>query len=367
MTSDALWPDAIGRLLRRDELPTELAAQVMATILAGEATDAQIAGFAVALRSKGETPAELATLVRTMLRFAERVELPEAGGPIIDTCGTGGDRAGTVNVSTMAALVAAAAGRVAKHGGRAASSQCGSADVLEALGVVIDLGPEGVARCVREAGIGFCFAPRYHAGLRFAAPARRELGTPTTFNFVAPLANPAGVKRQIVGVSDPSMAERLVAMLADLGAERAFVFYGHDGLDELTVTTTSTVHELHDGSISVYDVDPADLDIPPRSTARSLAATPRQRRRRAQGPRGRDRRDPRHRVAERGGRAPGRRPRARPRRRCGAAHDILDDGRAATTLEALVHVSVGARGGELMEMQRRRGRMAGTPERNRPV
>ncbi len=275
MTSDALWPDAIGRLLRRDELPTELAAQVMATILAGEATDAEIAGFAVALRSKGETPAELATLVRTMLRFAERVELPEAGGPIIDTCGTGGDRAGTVNVSTMAALVAAAAGaRVAKHGGRAASSKCGSADVLEALGVVIDLGPEGVARCVREAGIGFCFAPRYHAGLRFAAPARRELGTPTTFNFVAPLANPAGVKRQIVGVSDPSMAERLVAMLADLGAERVFVFYGHDGLDELTVTTTSTVHELHDGSISVYDVDPADLDIPARSTARSLVATP---------------------------------------------------------------------------------------------
>ena len=206
-----------------------------------------------------------------MLRFAERVDLTGVDGPIIDTCGTGGDRAGTVNVSTMAALVAAAAGaRVAKHGGRASSSQCGSADVLEALGVVIDLGPSGVERSIREAGIGFCFAPRFHAGLRFAAPARRELGTPTTFNFAAPLANPAGVKRQIVGVSDPSMAERLVGMLAELGAERALVFYGHDGLDELTVTAPSTVHELRNGVISVYDIDPKDFGIP-RAEHRALA------------------------------------------------------------------------------------------------
>src|SRR5262245_16826065 len=261
--SSEVWPDAIGRLLRREDLPTELVEQVMSTILSGDATDAQIAGFAVALRSKGETATELATLVRTMLQFAERVDLGDVDGPLIDTCGTGGDRAGTVNVSTMAALVAAAAGaRVAKHGGRAASSQCGSADVLEALGVVIDLGPIGVTRSIREAGIGFCFAPRFHSGLRFAAPARRELGTPTTFNFAAPIANPAGVKRQIVGVSDPAMAERLVGMLAALGTERALVFYGHDGLDELTVTTTSTVHELRDGDITVYDVDPAELGLP---------------------------------------------------------------------------------------------------------
>jgi anthranilate phosphoribosyltransferase len=260
--SSAVWPDAIGRLLRREDLPAELVEQVMSTILSGDATDAQIAGFAVALRAKGETASELAALVRTMLAFAERVDLSDVDGPLIDTCGTGGDRAGTVNVSTMAALVAAAGGaRVAKHGGRAASSQCGSADVLEALGVVIDLGPEGVARSVREAGMGFCFAPRFHAGLRFAAPARRELGTPTTFNFAAPLANPAGVKRQIVGVSDPAMAERLIAMLRELGAVRAFVFFGHDGLDELTVTTTSTVHELHDGDVRVYDVDPEQYGI----------------------------------------------------------------------------------------------------------
>ena len=261
--STALWPDAIGRLIRREELPVELVEQAMVAILTGEATDAQIAGFAVALRAKGETPAELAALVRTMVLHAERVDVSDVDGPLIDTCGTGGDRAGTVNVSTMAALVAAGAGaRVAKHGGRSASSRCGSADVLEALGVVIDLGPEGVARSVREAGIGFCFGPRFHAGLRFAAPARRELGTPTTFNFVAPLANPASVKRQIVGVSDSTMAERLVATLAELGSERALVFYGHDGLDELTVTTTSTVHELRDGSVTVYDVDPVDLGIP---------------------------------------------------------------------------------------------------------
>jgi anthranilate phosphoribosyltransferase len=262
MNGGAPWPDAIGRLLRREDLPADLVEQVMSAILSGDANDAQIAAFAVGLRAKGETPDELATLVRTMLRFAETVELDGDGGPVIDTCGTGGDRAGTVNVSTMAALVAAAAGaRVAKHGGRAASSQCGSADVLEALGVVIDLGPVGVARSVREAGIGFCFAPRYHSAMRFAAPTRAALGTPTTFNFLGPLANPAGASRRTIGVSDPAMAERVAHTLAELGVERALVFYGHDGLDELTVTTTSTVHELRDGETSVYDIDPADFGL----------------------------------------------------------------------------------------------------------
>ena len=273
--SAALWPDAIGRLLRREELPTELVEQVMTAILSGEATDAQIAGFAVALRAKGETAAELAALVRTMLRFAERVDLSDVDGPIIDTCGTGGDRAGTVNVSTMAALVAAAAGaRVAKHGGRAASSQCGSADVLEALGVVIDLGPSGVERSIREAGIGFCFAPRFHAGLRFAATARRELGTPTTFNFAAPLANPAGVKRQIVGVSDPSMAERLVgdargarrrAGARLLRPRRARRAHRHRRTPPCTSCATAR-------SPSTTSTRPTSASREP-STARSLAAT----------------------------------------------------------------------------------------------
>ena len=204
----------------------------MSTILSGDASDAQIAGFAVALRAKGETPAELAALVRTMQRFAEHVNVGDVDGPLLDTCGSGGDRSGTVNVSTMAALVAAGAGAwVVKHGNRAASSQCGSADVLEALGVAIDLGPDSVARCVRDTRIGFCFAPRFHAAMRFAGPVRRELGTPTTFNFLGPLANPAGVRRQVVGVSDPAMAPRVVDALAELGAERALVVYGHDGLD----------------------------------------------------------------------------------------------------------------------------------------
>jgi anthranilate phosphoribosyltransferase len=259
----ALWPEVIGRLLRREQLPTELVEQAMSTILSGNATDAQIAGFAVALRAKGETAEELATLVRTMLAFAERVDLSDVDEPIVDTCGTGGDGAGTVNVSTMAAIVAAASGaRVAKHGGRAASSKCGSVDVLESLGVVIDLGPAGVARCVREVGIGFCFAQRYHPAMRFAAPVRRELGTPTTFNFLGPLANPAGATRRTVGVSDPVMADRVIRTLADLGVERALVFYGNDGLDELTVTTTSTVFDLADGEVRTYEIDPAELGIP---------------------------------------------------------------------------------------------------------
>jgi anthranilate phosphoribosyltransferase len=258
--TDPLWPDVLGRLVRREDLPADLAERALGAVLAGEATDAQIAAFAVALRQKGETPAELAALVRAMLAHAERVEL---AGPLVDTCGTGGDRAGTVNVSTMAALIAAGAGAsIAKHGNRAASSQCGSADVLEALGVVIDLGPDGVTRCVHEAGIGFCFALRYHAALRHAAAARRELGVPTTFNFLGPLASPAGATRRTVGVSDPAMAPRLVEALAELGVERALVFYGHDGLDELTTTTTSTVYELHDGTIGRFDVDPAALGLP---------------------------------------------------------------------------------------------------------
>jgi anthranilate phosphoribosyltransferase len=253
--------DAIARLVRGEALSPELLDTALTTILSGEATDVQIAGFAVALRTKGETPDELAALVQTMLRFAERVEVDEPAR-LIDTCGTGGDRAGTVNVSTMAALVAAAGGaRVAKHGNRAASSQCGSADVLEALGVVIDLAPEGVAQCINEVGIGFCFAPRFHPALRFAGVARRELGVPTTFNFLGPLANPAGVLRQSVGVSDPAMAETVVGALAALGKTHALVYYGHDGLDELTTTAPSTIFELRDGEVRTYDIDPSKYGL----------------------------------------------------------------------------------------------------------
>ncbi len=261
-TQTALWPDALGRLLRREDLPPDLADRALSAILEGDATDAQVAAFGFGLRAKGESPSELAALVRTMLRFAERVKVDDPGA-VVDTCGTGGDRSGSVNVSTMAALIAAGAGvRVAKHGNRAASSQCGSADVLEALGIVIDLGPDGVARCIDEAGIGFCFAPRFHPGMRFTGPPRRELGVATTFNFLGPLANPAGVRRQAVGVSDPAMAERMVQTLAELGTERALVFFGHDGLDELTTTTTSTVHELRDGAVRTFEIDPTSFGIP---------------------------------------------------------------------------------------------------------
>jgi anthranilate phosphoribosyltransferase len=259
-----LWADVLGPLLRGEDLAPAVVEQAMATILEGEATDAQIAGFAVALRAKGETSAELAALVRTMLQFAETVELDldGPGGVVVDTCGTGGDRSRTINVSTLAALVVAGAGvRVAKHGNRAASSACGSADLLEELGVVIDLGPDGVARCVAEAGIGFCFAPKFHPAMRFAGPARRELGVSTTFNFLGPLANPARVRRQVIGVSDPSMAERVVETLAELGTERALVFFGHDGLDEITTTDVSTVRELRNGSVRRFVLDPTDVGI----------------------------------------------------------------------------------------------------------
>jgi anthranilate phosphoribosyltransferase len=184
-------------------------------------------------------------------------------GPLLDTCGTGGDRSCSINVSTLAAFVAAGAGaRVAKHGNRSATSACGSADLLENLGVVVDLGPAGVARCINEIGIGFCFAPRYHSALRHAGPVRREHGVPTTFNFLGPLANPAGARRQTIGVGDAAMAERLVATLVELGTERAMVFFGHDGLDELTTTTTSAVWDVVGGDVHFYNLDPTELGIP---------------------------------------------------------------------------------------------------------
>jgi anthranilate phosphoribosyltransferase len=250
---------ALAQLSRRGDLSDDDVAAAFGEVLEGRVSDVQTAGLVIALRTKGETAEELAAIVRTMLRYSTPVTVDDGA---IDTCGTGGDRSGTVNVSTMAALVAAGAGaRVVKHGNRAASSQCGSADVLDALGVEIELGPDGVARCVREAGIGFCFAPRYHPALRHVGPARKELGVGTTFNFLGPLANPARVRRQAIGVSDGQMAERMLGALRAMGTERALVFHGDDGLDELTTTTTSTVHELHDGRVTTYSLDPTEYGI----------------------------------------------------------------------------------------------------------
>jgi anthranilate phosphoribosyltransferase len=259
------WAAVLAPLCAGTDLSRGQAAGAMAEILRGDATPAQIAAFAVGLRIKGETVEEMAGLVGAMLEFAEPVPLTaETAAAVIDTCGTGGDRSGTINVSTIAAFVAAGAGaRVCKHGNRAASSKAGSADVLEALGVAIDVGPAAVAQCVEEAGMGFCFAARFHAAMRHAVPVRRELGVPTVFNFLGPLANPARVRRQVVGVSDPRMSGKVLGVLQANGAEHAFVVYGHDGLDELTTSTTSTVHELRGGEVRDFIVDPAALGLAP--------------------------------------------------------------------------------------------------------
>ena len=257
------WPAVLGALTRGHDLSPEQASAALAEVLEGAATPAQIAGFGVALRMKGETVEEIVALLGTLLEYAALVPLAEdLAERVVDTCGTGGDRSGTINVSTLAAFVVAGAGApVCKHGNRSATSACGSADVLESLGVTIDLGPAGVAACVEQAGMGFCFAPKFHAALRHAGPTRRELGVPTVFNFLGPMANPGRVRRQALGVSDPAMAERMLGVLAANGAVRALVFYGHDGLDELSTTSTSTVFELREGEIRTYVVDPAELGV----------------------------------------------------------------------------------------------------------
>jgi anthranilate phosphoribosyltransferase len=262
------WPAVLGVLVRGKDLTSSQATAALTDILEGNAADAHVAAFATLLHAKGETVEELTALLQTLLAFAEPIPLDQ---PAIDTCGTGGSqqrREGCFNVSTIAALVVAGAGaRVAKHGGRAASATSSSADLLDQLGVHIELGAAGVARCVAEAGMGFCFAPRLHPAARFVAPVRRQLGVPTVFNFVLPMANPARPRRQVVGVSEPLLAETMLAVLAANGAERAMVVYGHDGLDELTTTTTSTVLELRDGDTRSFVVDPKALGFRPTSTA----------------------------------------------------------------------------------------------------
>jgi anthranilate phosphoribosyltransferase len=259
------WPGVLGRLCSGDNLTGDEAGAALGEVLSGAATAAQIAAFVTALHMKGETVDELAGLVRAMLAHAERLELP---GELVDTCGTGGDRSRSINVSTIAALVVAGAGaRVCKHGGRAASSAAGSADVLEALGVVVDLGPRGVAQCVQEVGMGFCFAPRFHPAMRHAISVRRELGVPTVFNFLGPLANPARARYQVVGVSDPAMAEKMLGVLVANGAARAMVVYGGDGLDELSTTGPSTVLEAvvpqpgAEPELRTFSVDPVQLGL----------------------------------------------------------------------------------------------------------
>lgn len=256
---EASWPAILTTLISGESLSSYEAAWAMARIMDGEASPAQFGAFVATLRAKGESVDEIVGLVLSMRERSQKIELPFE---VVDTCGTGGDRAGTLNVSTMAAMVAAGAGaKVAKHGNRAASSRCGSADLLEALGVKIDLGPQGVAACIEQAGIGFCFAPIFHPSMRHAAPPRRELAVPTVFNFLGPLTNPAGARYQALGVSDPDMAPKMVEVLRRLGSVHALVFHGSDGLDEISTAGPTDVWELKDGEVNEWVLDPLDHGI----------------------------------------------------------------------------------------------------------
>lgn len=262
--------EAIDALVEGQSLTIEQAAACMNEIMDGEATPAQFGAYVTALRLKGETVGEIAGMARVMREKALRVSVP---GILVDTAGTGGDRSGSFNISTTAALVAAGAGvKVAKHGNRAMSGATGSADVLEALGVKIDLSPEGVQRCIEDVGFGFMFAQRYHPSMRFAAGPRREIGIRNVFNILGPLTNPAGAKRQVIGVADPAMARRMAEVLGTLGSERALVVHGEDGMDELTITGPSQVWELKDGSVTEYQFTPDSVGLAV-SDSRALAAS----------------------------------------------------------------------------------------------
>ncbi len=258
------WPALLTELVEHRDLTASQARAAMSTILSGDATAAQLIGFVVALRSKGETPEEVSGLLDAVLEQATLVPLSEEQlANAIDIVGTGGDRSHSINVSTMAAIVVAGAGvPVCKHGARGSSSQCGAADVLEALGVAIELDPDGVLRCIDEAGIGFCLAPRYHPSFRFAAPSRREIAIPTVFNLLGPMANPGRVRRQLIGVANPTVAGRMLASLRIHGSKRAWVVHGN-GLDELTTTGTSTVLALEDDEVRTFTVDPVALGLAP--------------------------------------------------------------------------------------------------------
>ena len=251
----------IEKLQRRQDLTMDEASQAMEEIMEGRAQPAQIAGLLIGLSMKGERPTEIVGLARTMR--ARATPLARTHAPVFDTCGTGGDRAHTFNVSTVAALVVAACGvRVAKHGNRSVSSRCGSADLFEALGVQIAAEAAVVERCLEEAGIAFFFAPTFHPSMRHAGPTRKDLGVRTAFNLLGPLTNPAGATRQLVGVPRPELTELVARSLAQLGAERAWVVHGADGLDEISTTGYTKVSECRGGAVNTFYVHPADAGLP---------------------------------------------------------------------------------------------------------
>ena len=265
--------DAIDRLAAGEDLDADGAGAVLREIMEGRASEVQTAGFLIALRAKGETVGEVAGLARTMRELAVPVRVD---GELVDTAGTGGGRS-TFNVSTTAAFVAAGAGcRVAKHGGRSNTSQCGSADVLEALGARIDPPPEEVAACVEEVGFGFMFAPAHHGAMRHVAPVRRELAVRTVFNLLGPLTNPAGARRQVIGVSDPRFLETVAGALGALGTERALVVSSEDGLDEFSASGATHVVEVNDGELSSYEVAPEQVGLERAADGAVGAGTPEQ-------------------------------------------------------------------------------------------
>ena len=249
--------DAIQTVVEGQSLTSDQAAAAMDEIMTGEATPAQFGALVTALRMKGETVDEIAGMARSMREKSLQVETT---GRLVDTAGTGGDNSGSFNISTTAAFVVAGAGeKVAKHGNRSMSGSTGSADVLEALGVKIDLSPESVGRCIDEVGFGFMFAQGFHPSMRFAAGPRREIGIRTVFNILGPLTNPANASRQLIGVADPSIAERMALVLGQLGSEKALVVHGSDGMDEMTITGPSTVWQLENGEVSSYEFSPEEL------------------------------------------------------------------------------------------------------------
>ena len=251
--------EAISSVVSGQSLSADEATQVMEEIMTGEATPAQFGAFVTAMRLKGETPDEIAGMARVMRDKALRVQ---SDGDLVDTCGTGGDGSHTINVSTISAFVTAGAGlRVAKHGNRAITSACGSADVMEAAGVKVDLGSEGVEQCIRDVGIGFMFAPTFHPAMRYAGPPRREIGIRTVFNILGPLTNPAGARSQVLGVADGSLGEKMAMVLLRLGCQHALVVHGEDGLDEISITGPSQIWELKDGNIYNFAVTPEDLGL----------------------------------------------------------------------------------------------------------
>ena len=255
------YASLLNRLLNRENLPHDDMYELMRNIMGGQLTSAQISAVLVALHMKGETVSEIAAAVQVMRDLSSKVTVQD-DRYLIDTCGTGGDGAQTFNISTASALVAAAAGaRVAKHGGRSVSSTCGSADVLEKLGVNVNLTPQHVAHCVQELGVGFMFAPNHHSAMKYAAPVRRELGVRTLFNLLGPLTNPAGAQNQVMGVFQRDLTVKLARVLQQLGSRHVLVVHGADGMDEISISGPTYIAELKNGAVLEYSVQPQDFDL----------------------------------------------------------------------------------------------------------